>query len=838
MIAPIASLLMTATGLHCAAPHTDEGANSRASMQTAAETVNSLARVYAQLRAAEVADDLAQIDVITREAPSSKVAIRAALAREAISLRAAAHSAQELRSVEVRLVGLRADLAHTQGLDTLAARELLLECIEDVLLRALPADGSDAMIAIGIPSSAQRAWATEIFARVQGWLAEPALQSLFAADSAIATNPAVFRANALAGLATLAQADLTRGVDDPAINSATRTRANALLTRAASTELPIDSELAAILALARSRANNDTALRARLLQDAMRSRDETTRYVAQVESWRDRTNAQPFPYLVTERDSLALLAATAQASLRVSEGATTVDAALRNFLQSQTRSTQAVSTLALLDAASTLSQRINAPLRALADSDDAPPVLFALAVLSDESDALLTAHPAAAERCADDPLVMPWFSLRYARFLASRGEIARACEHILDLVSRAPTHPNAAAAMALALTMERALAQRDAAGERNLDAALAIACARLPNDDAHADWLLERVDLALFPRWSAPTLDLAGQTLLAVPTSREFNTVRELRSLEIEHARGIENASHLADLARRVGLVATKLEIEVRPVGAATRATSVLPRAEVLRAALALALSHPREAMTVAARAFASPIVDSRAAARAASVWISAATSGSLEFDAPPDLIALAATDLSVRDALMAPIARVTTQVDEAWMSEDKANAATLAREELLPMTTLALIAPSVAPRALDFAAVWASLATDAIDRATARARAMVASDDTDRAARWLLAECLMQNRTDSARAEAFSLARDLAPIAAPTRDAWWWRAQLMQLEMLIDQPSRANDIASRLNRLEALDPTLDQGRLASRWRALRAPSTNRQETPARENAR
>ncbi len=851
MIGSIASIVMIASALHRATANFDQAASARSSMQSTAKDADSLARVFARVRAAEVAEDRAQLDALARESPSSEASIRIALAREAISLRAAAHTAEELRDAEMRLVRLRADLAHTQGLDNLAARELLLECVEDMLLRALPADGSDAVIAIGIPSAPQRASATEFLARVQGWLAEPALQSLFAVDSAIATNPAVFRAHALAGLATLAQADLTRSSDDSANTAAMRTRALALLTRAGSTELPIDGELSAILALARARADSDAALRTRLLHDALRSRDETTRFVAQVESWRDRSGARPFPEPVTDRASLALLAATAQASMRVNEGATPVDAALRNYLVARSASRDAARQ-PLLDAASTLASRIDAPLHALADSDDAPRVLFALAVISSESDALLTAHPAAAERAAADPLVMPWFSLRYARFLASRGETARACEHILNLVNHAPTHPSASAAMAAALTMERSLAARDAAGERGLDNALAIACTRLAHDDAHddardgshdqahGDWLLERVDLALFPRWSAPDLDRAAQTLLGVSTSREFKTVRDFRALEIEYAGGSKDAAELSALSRRVELITTMLEIEAR---SSTRAKLVLPRAEVLRAALALALEHPREAMTVAARAFAPPIVDARAAARAASVWISAATSDSRAFDAPPDLIALAAADLSVRDALMDPIARVTARVDDAWMNADRDAAATLAREQLLPMTTLALLAPSVAPRALDYAAVWASLATGAVDRATARARTMVASDANDRAARWILAECLLhitahntlQNTTNSAREEAFSLARDLAPLAAPTRDSWWWRAQLMQLEMLSSTASRATDIASRLNRLEAMDSTLGEGQLSARWHALRAAVAASRETPARE---
>jgi hypothetical protein len=183
-----------------------------ASAPAAAQAIDdTLARAFRELRAAEMRDDAAAIPAAEAVSPGSDAAERAAIARAAIELRGKARSAADVRAAEDSIALRRGALARAlESRAPDAARELLLETAEDLLLRRIVADGSDAMLAIGLPTKAECTGVRETLDRVDALLASPAFAHALGAQAALATDPIAFRASFLAGIAASMRADLER----------------------------------------------------------------------------------------------------------------------------------------------------------------------------------------------------------------------------------------------------------------------------------------------------------------------------------------------------------------------------------------------------------------------------------------------------------------------------------------------------------------------------------------------------------------------------------------------------------------------------------------------------
>ncbi len=815
----------------------------------------TLDRVFIEIRAAEITGDANALASITRVRSEPAVGLRIALALEAVRLRAAAHSAHELADAETTLTAARVALAASLTNDAAAAiehracaRELLLESAEDLLLRRMAADASDARLAIGLTTSTERAAASTALSRAREILDAPLTSPLRDATATASTDPAAFRTLMLTGLLRLMEGDLARQTAVAPVESgeATTTRdARELLERAARTELPLPRAVLDVLALARARATNDPALRTRLLAETAASHDEALSLVARVEQWRDTRATRPFPQGTNADSPLALLAACAEARARAENGEQ--PAALtapfeRVLRQAQSRdATERSGSTHLAATARSIADRLNTALVNAAQKTDAPPLLVALALLEREdspagmrlSDDVL----ARATRAAHDALIAPWFAVAFAQELHARGgEHASDAIEVLEwLVANTPASASTRAALDIVIDERRRESRSDAANEAQLDAALALALTQFPTDAARDAWLLERVDLALFPRSAdrvlEQDLDRAATTLLSVSTAAPFKEFRDLRALEIEFAR-LPDAPRDADadirlctdLLRRAKL----LDLALQPSAAAQAATpAALVRLDALRAAATLRCARPTEAKVIAVRALRGASIDEAAAARAARTWITASLTHGQTLDPPSELLTFASKTVAVQDALREPVAAAAAELEAAMLSGDLDAHASAYATRTEGLATLALIAPRVAPREIQHAVLLARLFTadtpDARAKSLIRARRLVAEDAADRRSQWLLAETLRASTDAAATAEAFALLRDLAPISAETRDTYWWRAQLAQLEMLAAQPQRAADIVARVNRLAVLDENFGDTRLTKRFRAVRA---------------
>ncbi|MFM1805021.1 MAG: hypothetical protein RL136_1900 [Planctomycetota bacterium] len=851
------------------------------------ERTRALIEVFRRLRAAEVERDATVREEIIADAMRAVAAVgadaaisesqfaeeRAALARAAAEARARAVSVSEVVSVEraiadrreALVVKLDARAGEVSKPAEGAARELRLETAEDLLFRLLPADATDASLALGVVTAAERAAAEDVLARVGRLLDATALEAITNDAARRATDPLAFRFAFLEGLRRLHAADL--GASD-----ADRSHARDSLARAAQSELPRAGELGAILALARARCEvapgGSPEARAARITEALATSDPGRALVARTLDWTDRGANAPFPAL-PEGSSAALhaIAGAAELGLLAARGADAgaLDAAARRAVEST--------------AGGLAPDRVQAAGRAIAGRIAHLPMMrspavqrsrfiaaFALAS-SAPSDAnaspspTTTTDPASSElrSLARDPVAAPWLAIPLARALVRIERSREACEVLLDLAHCAPDLDATPDACAIALELARAESQRDATGEVLLDRALdtTIRFGGLePSDrDARA---LERVDLALFPAHTLANADRAGEALLGVSRRVEILPARELRAAEIEWARANGRTRRPGDAELRAFEHRSAILLEgLDPGNAAVRARALVLRSEVL-----LALDRPAEAALVAAMATEHAPEHDTAVARALDAWLRATLR-----DPQPD-----AAPASVRDRLRARpdlAEQLQPLVEDAFVdahasilaamdAEDIRRARSIARQRLAPVvsaftvsafTVPAFAAPGTSaadrdrgttPDALRgplahaaIAAAWLGGEEEAARR-LAESAATAAPDD--RAVQWWLATTLLGRHADDGKDEkserapasaedrrrAFAILKELSPLGAADRDDFWWRAQLAQLEMLADDAGRERDILSRVNRLALIDTALGGKPLARRFAQLR----------------
>lgn len=785
-----------------------------ASAPAAAQAIDdTLARAFRELRAAEMRDDAAAIPAAEAVSPGSDAAERAAIARAAIELRGKARSAADVRAAEDSIALRRGALARAlESRAPDAARELLLETAEDLLLRRIVADGSDAMLAIGLPTKAECTGVRETLDRVDALLASPAFAHALGAQAALATDPIAFRASFLAGIAASMRADLERCEGrEPASSGASAAR---LLDRAAQSELPAPAEIAAILALARARTASDPASRAPLLASAAKSQDPARAYVARVEQWRDNAGRAPFPDPPSGLDILATAA-----ELRHCEPAEIPTAVERAF-RSAVAKGGAARTRRL---AAALTQRIDARIRESAATADASPALVALVAIADEDRAFLRARLDALVPAVTDSAISPWLAVPLARELQSTGRTADAVRTLLAFVdstrATAGSEEDAREAIEIALELARAAASRDGSGEVLLDSVLDAASTRLAGDPRRVEWLLARVDLALFPTWNLPNADRAAQLLLSVPTDAEFRAARDIRAVEIEGFRAGSDVNAALAVIRKTEIMGTTIP---------RNETELSARAETLRAQMLLVATRPAEALACATLALRERGIKDHTARRAADVWLRAVLAEDEPIAPPAQLLALAARMPLISEAALPVIEQLATSLEETLLRGDLAAARKSATDQLAPLLRIVEASPSVASAVAARASVLAELATGNADEAFARADRAAKRWPSDRALLWLRAESARRQGAgdEAARARAFALFRELSPLASKSRDEFWWRAQLAQLEMLCDEPAQREQVLARVNRLSALDTSMGSPLLARRFEELRTRCT------------
>ena len=796
---------------------------------------------------------------------------RAGLGRDAVIARNAAKSGAGARAAEEHIDQMRAALAAQIAADDPAcARELVLECAEDLLLRMITADASDAMLAIGLPTPQEIARVRAVVLVARARLASELLAPACAPTADVATDAIVFRTRFLAGIAALCAADAdecARRALDPALapgrgsatgpDAATDTMRNDAarwLDDAARSELPVPQDISTMLALARARATSDPILRARLLGEARASTDAVGNYVARVESWRNaRADGVAFPTAPSSNPALAFLAATAETRARMERNesaaqiAAPLERALRVAALARESKGDAIGSAApnafdssnprpsqpderLQNMAASFALRMNTRLLEIAASDDCPPLLLALASMHPAGTHLRAQRRDALIAAARDPLIAPWLAVALARALQAQGLMVEAADVLVSMVETTDGLAVARDAMDIALVIRRAQAARDAAGEIALDHALSVAARKIidsPTEGAifRDAWLLERVDLALFARWTLANPDRAAEILLGVSTVASMKDARAVRAIEIEGARVSSVApSSKRDAAMKIAADAEIVGAQIDPAHG-----DLLARAQCLRAEMLVIAGRRADASTCAARAMTSTDIVPRTAMRAAAAWISANAAHDGAIQPPAALMALASTDAQVGELASAPLRAACDGVEAAIVEGNRADAAKIARDQLAPWAQLASASTSAPTAELARAPILLALGTGATADAIERARLACAAWPDDRRLRWLLAESMRAGIADDARlrAQSFAIFRALAPMAAPIRDDVWWRAQLAQLEMLgldaSDTSANVDEIIARINRLRAFDPQFSDKLLARRFDALRS---------------
>ena len=845
---------------------------------TRADAGDRALKMFRQLRSDEIAGNLAALTTAAAAADAGAGAghddwaqRRARLGRDAVIARNAAKSGADARAAEEHIDQMRAALAAQIAADDPAcARELVLECAEDLLLRMITADASDAMLAIGLPTPQEIARVRAVVLVARARLASELLAPACAPTADVATDAIVFRTRFLAGIAALCAADAdecARRALDPALapgrgsatgpDAATDTMRNDAarwLDDAARSELPVPQDISTMLALARARATSDPILRARLLGEARASTDAVGNYVARVESWRNaRADGAAFPTAPSSNPALAFLAATAETRARMERNesaaqiAAPLERALRVAALARESKGDAIGSAApnafdssnprpsqpderLQNMAASFALRMNTRLLEIAASDDCPPLLLALASMHPAGTHLRAQRRDALIAAARDPLIAPWLAVALARALQAQGLMVEAADVLVSMVETTDGLAVARDAMDIALVIRRAQAARDAAGEIALDHALSVAARKIIDSPAEGAifrdaWLLERVDLALFARWTLANPDRAAEILLGVSTVASMKDARAVRAIEIEGARVSSVApSSKRDAAMKIAADAEIVGAQIDPAHG-----DLLARAQCLRAEMLVIAGRRADASTCAARAMTSTDIDPRTAMRAAAAWISANAANDGAIQPPAALMALASTDAQVGELASAPLRAACDGVEAAIVEGNRANAAKLVRDQLAPWAQLASASTSAPTAELARAPILLALATGATTDAIERARLACAAWPDDRRLRWLLAESMRAGIADDARlrAQSFAIFRALAPMAAPIRDDVWWRAQLAQLEMLgldaSDTSANVDEIIARINRLRAFDPQFSDKLLARRFDALRS---------------
>ena len=857
---------------------------------TRADAGDRALKMFRQLRSDEIAGNLAALTAAAADAGAGAGADadadakhddwaqrRAGLGRDAVIARNAAKSGAGARAAEEHIDQMRAALAAQIAADDPAcARELVLECAEDLLLRMITADASDAMLAIGLPTPQEIARVRAVVLVARARLASELLAPACAPTADVATDAIVFRTRFLAGIAALCAADAdecARRALDPALatgpdsttgrgsatgpDAATDTMRNDAarwLDDAARSELPVPQDISTMLALARARATSDPILRARLLGEARASTDAVGNYVARVESWRNaRADGVAFPTAPSSNPALAFLAATAETRARMERNesaaqiAAPLERALRVAALARESKGDAIGSAApnafdssnprpsqpderLQNMAASFALRMNTRLLEIAASDDCPPLLLALASMHPAGTHLRAQRRDALIAAARDPLIAPWLAVALARALQAQGLMVEAADVLVSMVETTDGLAVARDAMDIALVIRRAQAARDAVGEIALDYALSVAARKIIDSPAEGvifrdAWLLERVDLALFARWTLANPDRAAEILLGVSTVASMKDARAVRAIEIEGARVSSVApSSKRDAAMKIAADAEIVGAQIDPAHG-----DLLARAQCLRAEMLVIAGRRADASTCAARAMTSADIDPRTAMRAAAAWISANAAHDGAIQPPAALMALASTDAQVGELASAPLRAACDGVEAAIVEGNHDDAAKLARDQLAPWAQLASASTSAPTAELARAPILLALATGATADAIERARLACAAWPDDRRLRWLLAESMRAGIADDARlrAQSFAIFRALAPMAAPIRDDVWWRAQLAQLEMLgldaTDTSANADEIIARINRLRAFDPQFSDKLLARRFGALRS---------------
>ena len=879
---PTAYLLACAiAGLTATAPAQARQEHARAGFPAAPQAAQRDEDAFRAIRAAEIGGDAEGLREWSGHPVSTRVRARAALAAEAIRLRSGARTVGEAVDAEDAVERLRTALLEKIASDApAAARELVLESAEDLLLRRHVLSFGDASVAVGLPTGAELRQMRALLSAVDARLRSPLVASCLAPDAAVATDAAAFRAHALKGLSMLLAADLFACEADGLLAEsastdarhaararAARARAEAqrLLARASLCELPIPPALSDILSLARGRVEPDPAERTRLLARAAESADPAIALVARIARWKDQDSRGAFPKPRGERapvDALARVgdAAEVRARLAAGEGVGAVAAVIADSLQRAGADSRdpAVSIARRRAMAEWFAERLPADtLRAAAESG-APFPLVAVAALAPGGDRVLDVvldgvSDRVSDRVSDagvaaitrDPLVGPIVAIRVAERLATRGAPDAAAETLLEAVRAFDGLPAARQAIDLALDLRRSLGE-----PTRLDAALALAIARFPGETATNGWTFERIDLALHDAGRVRDLGRAAALLEAMAANRLHEAdraARSLRSIELELARlnreleldetttstrqreAREEAREEARATRldELGTLATALDIAALPAAptdaSPAHVRTLAARLATARAEIELASGDMAKARVLADRALADRLVDDATALRAAKVWIGSALALGDGGHAPRALLEFAARSPTLRAWIADPLSRHVDRAEAAIVDGSVAADAAGAIEFL---ATLATAPDGASDVSILRARAMARFA--ALDRGGAEelAREAVAADPDDRLAQWLLAEALRRRDDSPGRVEAFSLYRSASPLSASDRDRFWWRSQLAQLEMLAEQPGRSEDradIVARVNRLAAIDGSLGGPALAKRFEAVRA---------------
>ena len=830
-------------------------------------------RMLREIRDAELTSDLAKLaslreaaspstsDDVSARAASALLLERIVLAERAMAMRNRTQSARELAQGEEALA--RERLALATRFPAAERRQLELESAEDLLLRRMRADLMDVALALGVPTDDEREAARRLSKLIAPIFATSRVEDSALDASRIATDPEIFREAMLGGIASLLAADVAATSNDSegaAVARRSRDRAADLLAIAARSELPVPPALADALVIARARAKvavpkdsnsaNETRAITEKLEGIHRSTDPANALVARflqdeiAAITANRTASLPNANALGNDLALDCIAACATADRRARELSLTAPRATDGALASNTALIEqpiaalfdrAIETpnsdrsAALTTLAAAVRARITPAVIAAARSDSkAPPLLTALCAFRlTREGAEVTFEPKEIEqldRAVADPRVTSWFAIPYAAALirADAAYAPRATDHLLTLVANTAPDERTREALAIALDQRRAEANASLAGEEKLASALELAARVFAGDAARDAWLLEAVDLALFPRFGRTSLESATQRLALVTHE---SSGRTLRALELAHESGVPAEGRRSNLAAVEALDAAL----TRDLSAGLADPSLRVRSSALFAATQLSNGDIAQAIASASRAI-SEAPTSLAASRAALTWIAAALKSegaialpsglSSTMGAFPELQrvcddAIDARFPTVEIAIVrAELAEVGAENDEKKLPQkstaDARRIALLATAMQNATTSLpsTLAAKRVAKHAL------ALFASDATTDATALAREAFDRDPRDRFVAWATGEVLCGSNAAADRAEGFAILRDLAPMTASMRDEYWWRAQARMLEVLAREANsgdarRASDVVARVNRLRTLDPAL-----------------------------
>jgi hypothetical protein len=836
-------------------------------------------RMLREIRDAELTSDLtklASLRDVARASTSNEANTLAAnalllerivLAERAMAMRNRTQSARELAQGEEALA--RERLALATRFPAAERRQLELESAEDLLLRRMRADLMDVALALGVPTDDEREAARRLSKLIAPIFATSRVEDSALDASRIATDPEIFREAMLGGIASLLAADVAATSNDSegaAVARRSRDRAADLLAIAARSELPVPPALADALVIARARTKvavpndsnsaDETRAITEKLEGIHRSKDPANALVARflqdeiAAITANRTASLPKANALGNDLALDCIAACATADRRARELSRTAPRATDGVPASNTALIEqpiaalfarAIETpnsdrsAALTTLAAAARARITPAVIAAARSDSkAPPLLTALCAFRlTREGAEVTFEPKEIEqldRAVADPRVTSWFAIPFAAALirADAAYAPRATDHLLTLVANTAADERTREALAIALDQRRAEANTSLIGEAKLASALELAARVFAGDAARDAWLLEAVDLALFPKFGRTNLESAAQRLALVTHESSGRTLRALECAhECAHESGVAAKDRRSNLAAVEALDAAL----TRDISAGLADPSLRVRSSALFAATQLSNGDIAQAIASASRAI-SEAPTSLAASRAALTWIAAALKSESAIPLPSGLSstmgafpelqrvcddAIDARFPTVEIAIVgAALAEVGAENDEKKLAQ-KSPADADARRVVLLATAMqnattslpsTLAAKRVAKHAL------ALFASDATTDATALAREAFDRDPRDRFVAWATGEVLCGSNAAPDRAEGFAILRDLAPMTASMRDEFWWRAQARMLEVLAREAGtgdtrRASDVIARVNRLRTLDPAL-----------------------------